>query len=175
MKGYRARRCPVCGRRLGRTRRVVKWTGLFACVLIVAAWGASLRWEVLFVVVETDTAVVLVDGIVFVMWANYTLPPGNLGEPGWRVTRHDHGGAFQSQYGFLWPAPFVPLGLGGADRIPCWFLLLVAAIPTVFLFWRDRRRYPPGHCQKCGYDLTGNESGVCSECGTPCPAESGVR
>ena len=21
------------------------------------------------------------------------------------------------------------------------------------------------HCQQCGYDLTGNESGVCSECG----------
>lgn len=24
-----------------------------------------------------------------------------------------------------------------------------------------------GHCQKCGYDLTGNVSGVCPECGTP--------
>lgn len=32
-----------------------------------------------------------------------------------------------------------------------------------------RRRNPsylPGHCQTCGYDLTGNESGICSECGT---------
>jgi hypothetical protein len=26
--------------------------------------------------------------------------------------------------------------------------------------------YPPGSCQNCGYDLTGNESGVCPECGT---------
>lgn len=25
---------------------------------------------------------------------------------------------------------------------------------------------PPGFCQKCGYDLTGNVSGVCPECGT---------
>lgn len=25
---------------------------------------------------------------------------------------------------------------------------------------------PPGHCWKCGYDLTGNVSGVCPECGT---------
>ncbi len=25
---------------------------------------------------------------------------------------------------------------------------------------------PPGSCQKCGYDLTGNVSGVCPECGT---------
>ena len=30
---------------------------------------------------------------------------------------------------------------------------------------RDRR-YPPGHCLKCGYNLTGNVSGVCPECGT---------
>ena len=25
--------------------------------------------------------------------------------------------------------------------------------------------YAPGHCQRCGYDLTGNESGICPECG----------
>ncbi len=27
--------------------------------------------------------------------------------------------------------------------------------------------YPPGFCKACGYDLTGNQSGRCSECGTP--------
>ena len=26
-------------------------------------------------------------------------------------------------------------------------------------------RHPPGRCQRCGYDLTGNMSGVCPECG----------
>jgi len=26
--------------------------------------------------------------------------------------------------------------------------------------------YPEGHCQSCGYNLTGNVSGRCSECGT---------
>jgi hypothetical protein len=25
----------------------------------------------------------------------------------------------------------------------------------------------PGHCHKCDYDLTGNTSGRCPECGTP--------
>jgi uncharacterized paraquat-inducible protein A len=34
----------------------------------------------------------------------------------------------------------------------------------------DRRRR--GLCVKCGYDLTGNTSGVCPECGTPLPAEA---
>ena len=32
---------------------------------------------------------------------------------------------------------------------------------------RERRPfYPPGHCKMCGYNLTGNESGVCPECGS---------
>jgi len=29
----------------------------------------------------------------------------------------------------------------------------------------DVLRPPDGHCQSCGYDLTGNVSGVCPECG----------
>lgn len=31
----------------------------------------------------------------------------------------------------------------------------------------DYRPFAVGHCQKCGYDLTGNVSGLCPECGTP--------
>lgn len=27
--------------------------------------------------------------------------------------------------------------------------------------------HPAGACQKCGYSLTGNTSGICPECGTP--------
>ncbi len=50
-------------------------------------------------------------------------------------------------------------------RLPLWLPLVVVAIPTAILWHRDRRRIPPGHCQQCEYDLTGNESGVCPECG----------
>ncbi len=32
-------------------------------------------------------------------------------------------------------------------------------------FWPTPRQ-GPGHCPKCDYDLTGNVSGVCPECGT---------
>lgn len=32
--------------------------------------------------------------------------------------------------------------------------------------WRLRRRHLAGCCRKCGYDLTGNASGICPECGT---------
>jgi len=50
---------------------------------------------------------------------------------------------------------------------PLWLPLIAAALPTgIGLFLDRRRRIPPGHCPCCGYNLTGNTSGVCSECGT---------
>lgn len=50
--------------------------------------------------------------------------------------------------------------------IPLWLSFLIVMIPTAFLWLSDRRRYPAGHCTKCGYNLTGNVSGRCPECGT---------
>lgn len=36
---------------------------------------------------------------------------------------------------------------------------------------RRYKRYRNGRCTKCGYDLTGNSSGICSECGSPVRTE----
>ncbi len=51
--------------------------------------------------------------------------------------------------------------------LPYWLLLLLFGVPAAVLWWRDRRRIPAGHCRQCGYNLTGNVSGVCPECGVP--------
>ncbi|HNO78694.1 MAG TPA: hypothetical protein PKN33_11595 [Phycisphaerae bacterium] len=38
----------------------------------------------------------------------------------------------------------------------------------IYLVCRWKKVVPDGHnCHQCRYDLTGNESGVCPECGTP--------
>ncbi len=63
--------------------------------------------------------------------------------------------------------------------VPLWVPLVVAAVLTL-LAWRWKRRTPPGTCRSCGYDLTGNVSGRCPECGTPtnanaAPATAGRR
>jgi hypothetical protein len=57
----------------------------------------------------------------------------------------------------------------GNDRSACFDVAywLVAAAAGSPLAWAAlaRRSPPPGHCRRCGYDLTGNASGVCPECG----------
>lgn len=59
--------------------------------------------------------------------------------------------------------------------IPLWFLLIIFVIPTMLMFWRARKRIPPGHCKKCGYNLTGSTSGMCPECGTGIEMAGGLK
>lgn len=49
--------------------------------------------------------------------------------------------------------------------LPLWPLYIGTVVWTIFVFWRYRS-FPSSHCQVCSYDLTGNVSGLCPECGT---------
>jgi hypothetical protein len=55
-------------------------------------------------------------------------------------------------------------------QVPLWMLILLFGVfPTYALIARRVRehiRIERGQCLKCGYNLTGNTSGVCPECGT---------
>jgi hypothetical protein len=51
-------------------------------------------------------------------------------------------------------------------QFPVWVLtILFAVLPAARLYRRLRPKHPRGHCRRCGYDLTGNISGTCPECG----------
>jgi len=56
--------------------------------------------------------------------------------------------------------------------IPLWIPFILAGILPFVLVRRSRARRArlAGRCRSCGYDLTGNTSGVCPECGTAMPA-----
>jgi hypothetical protein len=93
--------------------------------------------------------------------------------------------AFQTGYKHRGPFLHRPVGGKGATSIysrrllvPCWMLSVMAALLPAMWFgthlkWRVRLKN--GRCTSCGYNLTGNISGVCPECGksaaptTSCP------
>ena len=65
------------------------------------------------------------------------------------------------------PFPFWSVG------IPCWLAVVIFALLPTFLVCRSaigrlrgRLRTSLGRCYKCGYDLAGNTSGLCPECGS---------
>ena len=52
--------------------------------------------------------------------------------------------------------------IGSATALGVLLAPQVLAIPATILAQRRRKR---GQCLSCGYNLTGNASGVCPECG----------
>jgi hypothetical protein len=57
------------------------------------------------------------------------------------------------------------------------FCVVTFAFVTCFVLVRMRfwPIYPLGHCTECGYDLTGNVSGTCPECGNQLNSMSTVK
>ena len=52
-----------------------------------------------------------------------------------------------------------------------WIIPILAGASSILVSVIISRKLPdlqvPGHCPTCGYNLTGNTSGVCPECGSP--------
>ncbi len=147
-------------------RRILKRTGLVVCVLIVVAWGLSLQWKVFY----------HGDGWFFgcALGSLRTAICPTFPEYGWELAASAD--SFDDvHWGLDWPW-CVSEKFGGTPlkgvTMPLWIPLGIVAIATAFLFHRDRRRIPRGHCLKCGYNLTDNESGICPECGKPIPKRS---
>jgi hypothetical protein len=56
---------------------------------------------------------------------------------------------------------------GWGLTVPLWAILLPSLVLPARYLWLKRRRAPAaGLCRACRYDLRGNVSGVCPECGT---------
>jgi hypothetical protein len=144
-------------RRPSRLRRLLKWAGLVVCVLVLAAWSVSLTRHV--GVGWGDRRVSLGDGQVR-LWRLRTL---GMRFGGWHVYYDVPQPG--SSYSSVWVQRSA-LSDGGTTilHVPLWLILLATAIPMAVL-WRRGRRPPKGCCQGCGYNLIGNVSGICPECG----------
>jgi hypothetical protein len=135
--------------------RLARWGITAFCALLVVMWpltGIIFNWG-------HWAGSAGLGGIMCNDW-------GSDGPQGWRF------------FGFpgpivLWPQKLDDKLFGGTSiEIPTWPLYTPLVIATAWCWWADwRRRKYPGHCQRCKYNLTGNLTGNCPECGTPIPEE----
>lgn len=143
-------------RRPSKVRRIAKWVGLGVCVAMLAAWASSTRFHLTYWQSDPSFRVRAFHGrIEFTLSKYSTSWPGSPGLSWGRVPFYG---------GFV--RPDWAGGMRNYLRLPFWLLAIAALIPTSILRHRDRRP-PEGHCHRCGYNLKGNESGVCPECATP--------
>jgi len=140
------------------------------CVLVVVAWGMSMMWTIAWgqvngMAVRLSGLTEGCAGTVIIRIRPINVELTNLGPRGltvtpWTPARSPRG----SRFGICLPT----YGCPWWDHvwIPLWIPFVLLAFPTALLWWRDRKP-PRGHCQRCGYNLTGNLSGVCPDCGEP--------
>jgi hypothetical protein len=169
-------------RRRPRLRRLFKWGGMATCLLILVV-----------VVVTSRVCVCLawpgptVARLPYKHWKVYVNNGGVKVEiwlvdegPPWGYPHPPMGGSSLGTgrwWPWIWRYDSYQSWRLTADAVKCnfqrivipfWLLFLLVLMPTLLLWYPDYRAwraYPPSHCQKCGYDLTGNESGRCPECG----------
>jgi len=131
-----------------RKRRVLKWVGVGICVGVCAMWITG-NFRLTFLTNGYWGYAVTADD--FVCW--HRNAPFPLYAPFTRTTARFP----------RWPE-FDRFGHSSIVFVPYWVLLIPTALATLWLWRWDRR--PKSGCVNCGYNLTGNVSGVCPECGT---------
>lgn len=180
--------------RWSRTRRSLKWLFTVASGLLLTAWILS-AWRQVYYTGPYWAVRLQAGRIEFEHLSDPQGPDGPIGIPR-VVERGVHWASYPGisisfRCGFLGPQCFrrmermgVPSHVGplpGEDpfdasmrtapayrsyvAIPLW-LLVAITMPLSIVLWRLDRRFSQGHCQKCGYNFTGNVSGKCPECGT---------
>lgn len=55
--------------------------------------------------------------------------------------------------------------------VPIWMIFVPCALVSLLFYRRARRKRLIGCCSTCEYNLTGNTSGTCPECGAPTPTK----
>ena len=168
-------------RRRSRTRWVLKWSATVLCVAIVVMGAFSARWGLYLFTDNLERCVGLARGAVFVGWLDSKHNPSTClitvryeyrPRAQYLLIGHGRGlswGVYPKIHFSVLPnrlpkSPFTVI-VHDCLAMPMWIVLASILVPTIVL-WRQNRHIPHSHCQNCGYNLTGNVSGRCPECGT---------
>ena len=132
-----------------RLRTFALWAGATLSVLIAAAFVASAWcWIVIQVPWRHGPALYLIAGSASVVADEMLSIPVLIERSSLGLSRWNDWG------GELWVYLDVPL----------YAVFAAVAVPTLLVWRFSPKPVDPGCC-RCGYDLTGNESGTCPECG----------
>jgi hypothetical protein len=107
-------------------------------------------------------------GSFYVSWIyGSRTPHGGFKAPPGKLFSTDYSGVNETHWGFgLNRATGAKWAPQGAAVFPWWSAVALFLLLPAFAAVRWWRRLPSaGRCAKCAYDLTGNVSGVCPECG----------
>jgi hypothetical protein len=179
---------------VARLRRGAKWACLSVAALAYTSWVMSTCWSVLYKgwgsVVLYGMGIIKYERVVqplpdymkdrLVHISGEPAPGWYAGSPSlaaWRDLLDQKSWARCNKLLGLGVPRWVKTNAGGAPfdkqlyTMPLWVPSLLFSVLSVILFRRDRRRSGAGHCFVCGYDLCGNVSGICPECGSPIPDE----
>jgi hypothetical protein len=147
--------------------RVTAAIGVAISALLAAMLLASFVWTVEWNVRRPTCDAWLADGALALTW--WRPSPGLiLDARGFYISRHT--GGYQ-------PIRWVQTRATGAEisvAVPLWLPLLLSTVVTALPLRRPPRATLRGRCSTCGYDLTGNTSGRCPECGTAVEADTDV-
>jgi len=135
--------------------------GLVVVYLAMLAGAVvSGRWGVMWTEHDWQTCAEVDVGAVHVLWfpkgATMAFAPSGV-----ELIRHDDG------WGWSGWRPRVDCGSAGKKYVclPLWLIGLPLLVP-VLVRRGQREILADTPCAACGYELFGNESGVCPECGT---------
>ncbi len=160
--------------------QIGKWVAISVAMAIFLLWLATLWLSIIYR--HRPVTIYMVRGRVLLTW--------EVGDPfeiartihadawmetnGWHLYRFRGLVPSMDRLGFAMPEwdvrpPPSPAWRTTLSSISCpLWILEAAALGLCILFLRiSRRRIPAGNCKTCAYDLTGNISGKCPECGTP--------
>ena len=145
---------------------------LLLCVATAFVWARSYRYEDAFPLDESHQVIVSRGGIELQL--SYRTTPGFP----FHVSHWSRSPAVSdlAHFRYLHESPAV-FFLAPTTTIDCpiWVPVAVFIVhPTLWLIrrWMLRRRWKSNMCPICSYNLTGNTSGVCPECGTAIPQAS---
>jgi hypothetical protein len=169
---YRRRRRPLRLHASNAYRRSLACGLAIACCLILLAWIVSAvrttsgRGYIAYLGADRFETFVRAGQLVVTVHAETPPYPSGWGlqcSQFWPLKWHEG-------LGLQWPSiRHIPTYRSSVNDIrmscPFWVPFALLSLIAAALFYRQPGQMRPGHCRSCGYDLTGNTSGICPECG----------